>query len=108
MNAIIVLLLIDTVVQLLVCHFTLWWVIALICRLLFCCRIIGATFKVKRLAIGEGVACGSMLLFNMLFSGDNGMPWVRLLLFILFSVISVALMYLDDILYVYIIEDVDD
>ena len=107
MNAIIVLLIIDTVAQLLVCHVSLWWLICLVCRLLFGARIIGATLKVKKLAIAEGVAFGSMLLFNMLFAGD-GMPWVRLIAFAIFSLIAIGLEYLDDILYVYIIEDDDD
>ena len=107
MNAIIVILIIDTVAQLLLCKFSLWWIISLACRLLFCCRIIGATFKVKRLAIGEAIAFGSMLLFNMLFAKD-GMPWLRIGLYLLFSLIAVGLEYLDDILYVYVIEDEED
>ena len=107
MNIIIALLIVATVAQAVVCHVTLWWFIALICRLLFCCRIIGATFKVKKLAIGEGVAFGAMVVWNMLFSGD-GMPWLRILLFLLFSLVSVDLMILNDILYVYVIEDDDE
>lgn len=107
MNAIIILLIIDTIIQLIVCHFSLWWLIALICRLLFCCRIIGATFKVKKLAIGECVAVGLMLVFDMMFSGD-GMPWVRIGLYLLFTLIAIVLMYLDDILYVYVIEDEEE
>ena len=106
MNVIIFSILVVTVLQLIICHFSLWWLIVLICRLLFMCRIIGATFKVKNLAIGEGVAIAAMLIFDMLFA--KGMPWLRILFFILFSLISVGLMFLDDILYVYTIEDVDD
>lgn len=106
MNVIIFSILVVTVLQLIICHFSLWWLIVLICRLLFMCRIIGATFKVKNLAIGEGVAIAAMLIFDMLFS--KGMPWLRILFFILFSLISVGLMFLDDILYVYTIEDVDE
>ena len=104
MNAIIVILIIDTIIQLLACKFSLWWLISLICRLLFCCRIVGATFKVKSLSIGEIVAFCSMFLFNMLFA-KNGMPWLRILLNLLFSGIAIILMYLDDLLYVYVIED---
>jgi hypothetical protein len=107
MNAIIVLLIIDTIIQLITCHFTLWWLISFVCRLLFCCRIVGATFKVKKLAIGELVAFGCMLLFNMLFA-KNGIPWIRLILTLLFSAIAVGLEYLDDLMYVYVIEDEDD
>lgn len=107
MNAIIVLLIIDTIAQLLVCKFSLWWIISLVCRLLFCCRIVGATFKVKSLSIGEVVAFASMLLFNMLFA-KSGMPWLRIGFNLLFSGIAIVLMYLDDILYVYVIEDEEE
>lgn len=104
MNAIIGILIIDTVIQLIVCKFSLWWLISLVCRLLFCCRILGATIKVKKLSIGEIVSFGSMFLFNMLFAKD-GMPWLRIGLHLLFSCIAIVLMYLDDLLYVYVIED---
>lgn len=104
MSVIIFLIIVITILQLIVCHVSLWWIIGLVCRCLFCCRIIGATFKVKNLAIGEAVAFGSMLLFNILFSKD-GMPWLRLLAFLLMSAGVVILEYLDDILYVYVIED---
>lgn len=108
MNVIILLLIIDTVVQLLVCKISLWWLIALTCRILFSCRILGATFKVKNIAIGEGVAFASMLLFNMLFTGEGGFPWLKIILFLLFSTLSVFLMFLDDFLYMYVIIDDDD
>lgn len=107
MNIIIVLLIIDTVLQLIFCKFSLWWLISLICRLLFCCRIIGATLKVKSLSIGEIVAFSSMFLFNMLFSKD-GMPWGRIGLNLLFSLVAMLLMYLDDLMYVYVIEDEEE
>lgn len=107
MSAIIVLLILDTVLQLIICKFSLWWLVCVICRLLFCCRIIGATFPVKKLAITEAVVFGCMLLFNMLFSGD-GMPWLRVFLYLLFSAFAVVLEFLDDILYVYVIEDEEE
>ena len=107
MNAIIVIMLFVTIAQGIVCHFSLWYFIAIICRLLFCCRIIGATFKVRKLAIGEGIAFVAMFLWNMLFS-SNGFPWLKIMFFLLFSLISVGLMILDDILYVYVIEDDDE
>ena len=47
MSWIIILLIVDTVIQLFACHFTLWWIIAIIARILFCLRIVGATIKVK-------------------------------------------------------------
>ena len=107
MDAIMLFLVIDTIVQLLACHFSLWWLVCLICRLLFFMRLIGATIPIKKLAIGEGVAFGGMLLWNILFHGGN-MPWVKLLLFALLSLIALGLEYLDTRLYLYVIEDLDD
>lgn len=104
MTWIIITLWLITAIQLIVCHFSLWWIIALICRILFTFRIVGATFKVRNLAIGEAVAFGAMVIFNMMFAGET-FPWLRLLLFALLSLISVALMFIDDIFYVYVIED---
>ena len=107
MNLIIILLTLLTIVQLIVCHFSLWWIIVLICRCLFAMRIVGATFKVKKLVIGEGVAFASMLVWNMLFAKGH-LPWARIGLFLLFTAISAVLMFIDDIFYVYVIEDDDD
>lgn len=107
MSILLTILLVDTLLQLKFCHFSLWWLILFICRSLFALRIMGVTVKVKKLAIGEIVAFSSMLLFNLLFHKD-GVPWLRIFLFLFFSLIAVGLEYLDDLLYVYVIEDVDD
>lgn len=107
MSVIIILLIIDTVIQLLVCKLSLWWIISLICRALFCCRAIGATFKVKTLCKVEIVGIAVMWLFHIIFKGD-GFPWLRFFLFILFSAVACFLMFLDEWLYVYVIEDVED
>lgn len=107
MSVFILLILIATVLQLIVCKFSLWWIICLITRFLFCLRIIGATFNVKKLCITEGVAIGCMLVFHMVFS-KGSIPWLNILLFLIFCVFSCLMMLLDDILYVYVVEDDDD
>ena len=107
MNAFIICIIVISVVQLFACHFSLWWIIALIARLLFCLRIIGATFKVKNLCIVEGVSFACMFVWHMVFS-KGSIPWLRLGLFLLFSALSCLFMFLDDLLYVYVIEDDDD
>lgn len=107
MTAIIAFILIDTVIQLFVCKFSLWFLLSVIARLLFSCRAIGATFKVKTLAIVEIVAIACMWLWHIVFKGD-GFPWLKFGLFILFNAISCFLMYVDEIFYVYVIEDVED
>ena len=107
MSVIIILLVFDTIMQMIVCKFSLWWIVALITRALFCCRAIGATFKVKNLAIAEGVDIGFMILFHIIFKG-SGFPWGRTLLFIGFTILALFLEFLDDWLFVYTIEDVED
>ena len=107
MNAIIISIIVLTLAQVIICHFSLWWFIALIARIMFSLRIIGATFKVKHLAIVEGVALAICLLYNTLFK-KGAVPWLRIGLFAVISLICVGLMFLDDLLYVYVIEDEED
>lgn len=107
MGGIFLALAVVTLLQLIICKFSLWWIICLVCRLLFCCRIFGATIKIKKLAIGELVAIGSMFFFNLLFASE-GFPWLRFVLFIVFCGVALVLEYIDDLLNVYVIEDEED
>lgn len=107
MNVFIIIIAVLTVIQLFTCHFSLWWILAVIARVMFSLRVVGATFKVKKLAILEGVAWACMIVFHMVFSKGN-LPWIRLLVFAVLSVLCVLLMFLDDILYVYVTEDDED
>lgn len=107
MSVIIVMLILVTIGQVLVCHFSLWWIISIVARIMFCCRVIGATFKFKKIRNIEIAAFVCMFVFNLIFS-KNGMPWVRLLLYILFSGAAVLLEWLDDRLYVYVVENEED
>lgn len=108
MSVIIFFILLTTIAQIFFNGFSLWWLVALIIRALFACRSIGVTFKVKKLAIAEGVVLACMMLFNLFFKGDNPYPWVPTLIAIIAAIICIALEYLDDMLYVYVIEDDDD
>ncbi len=107
MSAIIVIIAVLTVLQVVVCHFSLWWLIALACRIAFSLRMIGAIFKVKSFAVGEGVAVAMMILFYALFKKD-AIPWVRIGVYTLISAVVLGLEFLDSILYVYTVEDDED
>lgn len=107
MNIIIFLLILTSVGQVFVCHVSLWIIVSILCRLLFALRIMGVTFKVRNLMIGEGAALACMVVFNMLFSGGN-FPWLRLLFMIIFDAIAGGLEILDEILYVYLTVPVED
>lgn len=107
MNAIIALIIVNTIVELFVCKLSLWWFIALISRVLFCLRIVGATFKVKTLTIVEAVALAGVVLFEMIFH-KGAIQWGKILAFAICGLLSCFLMWIDDLLYVYVIEDDED
>lgn len=107
MLGIIIFLSIATVLELIICHFTLWWVLALIARSLYCLTMLGSRFKIKTIAIIESVGLGGMFIWNMLFAKEH-MPWLRLFLFALIGFICVAVMFIDDMLKVTVEYYVDD
>lgn len=107
MSVIIFLIIVDTIVQVKVCGFSLWWIICLVSRILFCTRVIGVTFKFKKLAIAEASALGCMFVWNILFAAKN-FPWQRILFFTAFICIAIGLMLLDNLLYVYVVEDAEE
>lgn len=107
MSAIIILVIIATLAQVILCHFSLWWIIAVICRVAFCMRVIGALFKVRSLAIGEGVAVALMVVYNMVVH-KGALPWGRMGIFLLISLIVLGLELLDTYMYVYDVEDYEE
>lgn len=107
MSVIIVLIWILSIIQVVACHFSLWWIIAMICRFMFCLRMIGAIFKMRSFAIGEGVAFAIMFLFYALFKKD-AIPWIRIGVYALITLSVLGLELLDSFLYVYTIEDDED
>lgn len=107
MFAAFIILGVCTVIELFVCHFTFWWILALIARGLYSLRVVGATFKVKRLVVTEAIAFASMLLWNMLFAKGN-MPWFRLLMFLVFGAICCLTMFIDDQYFILEIKDAEE
>ncbi len=107
MKLIIATIMTVTGLQLLVCHFSLWWLLSLVARVLFTLRRIGAVIPIRRLIITECVGLALMFLFYVLFrKGD--LPVMRMLLNTLFCVISFGIMIYDDVTYVYDTVDVED
>lgn len=107
MNAIMFFVMFFTVVQFFVCKFSLWWIIAVIIRLLFLARIMGVTINVKKLAIAEGVVFGIRVLYNLVMH-SKAIPWISLGFNLVFILVIIGLEFLDTILYVYLIEDEED
>ena len=107
MSGIIVFIILATIGQTVVCGFSLWMFIGLICRLLFTLRGIGVIFKTKPIFVGEGVALATMLLWYLLFHKD-AVPWLTILFNTLFVLFIVFLEWLDGMLYVYEVIDEDE
>lgn len=104
MNIIIFSVILSTIAQVYFCGFSLWWVICLITRIMFCTRIMGITIKAKKLSIAEGTAVGCKFLWDILFNA-KAFPWQNLLLMIVFVAVTIGLEFLDEMLYVYVVED---
>lgn len=106
MNAIMVILILDTIVQLVTCGFGIGFIISLICRGLFLMRIIGITIKIKGLLTGEVIAFIGVVLWQFIMHKGE-IAWLKIGLTLLFAIIAVFLEWLDSLLYVYTIEDAD-
>ena len=106
-NAIMFFVMFFTVIQFFVCKFSLWWIIAVIIRLLFLARIMGVTINVKKLAIAEGVVFGIRVLYNLVMH-SKAIPWLSLGFNLVFILVIIGLEFLDTIMYVYLIEDEED
>lgn len=107
MSAIIVLILLDTIGELIFCKFSLWFIISAICRVLFCLRCFGIIFKTKPIFVGEAIALGCMIVWYLVARKD-AIPWLNILLTLLFTGIAVGLEWLDGLLYVYEVLDEDE
>lgn len=69
-------------------------------------RIIGATIYIK-ISRGFEIAACLVTIVGMIFT-KNPIDWVSTLIFFVLCAASTALMYVDDKLYLYVVEDIDD
>lgn len=107
MSIFIIIIGILTLVQLFVAKFSLWWILCLVSRILFSTRIIGTQVKFKTLCIIEGLSLGCFLLWNFVFKVPVE-GWLRLLGSLVITIIVLAVMFIDNILYVYVVEDAEE
>lgn len=107
MSVLIILIILISILQLILCKFSLWFIIGVICRLLFSMRCMGIIFKARPLMIGEGVSVGLMVLFYMLFKKD-AFPWIRCLEYAGTTILVILFEVIDGLLYVYEVVDEDD
>ena len=106
-SAPIVIIAVATLLQLFICHLSLWWFIAIIGRLLFSLRMVGAIFKLKTSLTFEVVAVIAKILWVITF-GSNSFEWSNFILFVTFCIICSLAEIFDEMLYVYITDEDED
>ena len=103
----LIIIIVTTIIELFVCHISLWLLIAMIGRALFSLRMVGAMFKQKTLYIFEGVAIVGKILWAITL-GQNNFRWSNMLLFIFFAAVCIVTEFIDDMLYVYTTDEDED
>ena len=91
------------VIKFIVCKFSFWILIDTVAVILFCLRMIGATFKVKVLSALHGVSLGLWLLWTFMFGGWEN--WPRMLAYFIISAITCGIMTYEDLAYVIVEKD---
>ena len=107
MSAIIVFIILGTIGQLFVCGFSLWYIISLICRIIFALRCMGIIFKTIPIFVGECVALATMIVWDFVIH-KGSIPWLNILFTLLFTLFVVGLEWLDGVFYVYEVLDEDE
>ena len=106
MNWGLISILIITLFQTIVCGLNLSWIFTITARLIFLIRYFGGGNKTSVCLKLEAFSAGMLLLFKVV--GAIRLSWIKVLMFVLFSVISCIVMFIDDSLYVYVTEDLEE
>lgn len=93
-----ILSIIVAVVQTVLCGFSFWICIDYIVVILFCLRLVGATFRVKILCIVELVPLALWLLWTFMFGGWE--HWPQMLIFLGCNIATCGIMIYEDVFYV--------
>ncbi len=107
MNVVLVGFGIIVVAQFILCHFSLWWLLAFIARFIFCLRAVGVIVKVKYTYILEGVSVVIMLIWKALFHG-RGWDVKEIVVTIIAAALSCLIVTIDSINYVYVVKDEEE
>lgn len=85
------------------CGFSFWILTDSVAVLLFVLRAVGATFKIKVLAILHGVSIAIWLLWTFMFGGWE--LWPKMLIYLGLSVVTCAIMLYEDFAFVIVEKD---
>ena len=107
MTLILIVIIVATIAEIIICHFSFWLFLSLIGRVIFSLRSIGAVMKVRISWILEGVGLGLMLLWDLLFH-KGAVPWKNIGIFALFAIAICICEGVDEMMFVYVTEDDED
>lgn len=85
------------------CGFSFWILIDTVAVVLFCLRTVGATFRIKILAILHGVSICLWLLWTFMFGGWEA--WPQMLIYLGISAASCGIMLYEDFAFVIVEKD---
>lgn len=86
------------VLKYILCGFSFWILIDTVAVVLFCMRMVGATFKIKILCVLHGVSLAIWLLWNFMFGGWE--RWPQMLIYLVLNIITCGVMIYEDKAYV--------
>lgn len=85
------------------CGFSFWILIDTVAVLLFVLRMVGATFKIKVLAILHGVSLAIWLLWTFMFGGWE--HWPQMLIYLGINAATCGIMLYEDFAFVIVEKD---
>lgn len=85
------------------CGFSFWILIDSVAVLLFCLRTVGATFKIKVLAILHGVSMSIWLIWTFMFGGWE--KWPQMIEYLIGSLATCGIMLYEDFAFVIVEKD---
>ena len=85
------------------CGFSFWILVDTVAVILFCLRMVGATFKIKILAILHGVSVGLWVLWTFVFGGWEA--WPQMLIVTGLSALTCGVMIYEDLAFVIVEKD---
>lgn len=107
MRAFMIILSITSAAQLLLDGFSIWWIISLVTNFLFCLRIIGVTFNMKKLRTAQIVAVSTCLVWRICIH-NNPIHWTQIAVTAITTLIAIVLYTYDDDNYCYKTMDEDE
>lgn len=92
-----------TILKFILCGFSFWICIDIVAVVLFCLRMVGATFKINVLCILHGVSLGIWLLWTFMFGGWE--LWPKMIIYLVCNLAICGVMIYENVAYVIVEKD---